>query len=76
VAPRTPDPETGAQVAGAGAAMPDLRDATLRDALMRLREMGAEVEYSGEGRVVDQQPAPGTPLRRGALCRITLGWTG
>ncbi len=56
--------------------MPDLTNATLRDALLRLREIGAEVEYTGEGRVVGQQPAPGMPLRRGMLCRITLGWMG
>jgi cell division protein FtsI/penicillin-binding protein 2 len=56
--------------------MPDLRDATLRDALRRLRALGVEAEYSGEGRVQDQQPAPGTPLRRGAKARLTLGWAG
>lgn len=56
--------------------MPDLRDATLRDALVRLRALGVEVEYSGEGRVREQRPEPGTPLRRGDRARLVLGWGG
>src|SRR5690606_1617339 len=46
--------------------MPDLGNATLRDALVRLRALGVEVDYTGEGRVVGQEPAPGTALKRGA----------
>ena len=56
--------------------MPDLRNATLRDALLRLREFGVEVEYQGEGKVVEQEPAPGSPLRHGLHCRLRLGWMG
>ena len=56
--------------------MPDLRESTLRDALARLRTLGVDVEYTGEGRVIEQEPAPGTPLRKGARARLTLGWAG
>jgi cell division protein FtsI/penicillin-binding protein 2 len=56
--------------------MPDLRNATLRDALLRLRALGVEVDYAGEGRVQEQSPAPGTPVRRGDRSRLKLGWAG
>jgi cell division protein FtsI/penicillin-binding protein 2 len=56
--------------------MPDLREATLRDALVRLRALGVEVEYTGEGRVTEQVPAPGTPLHKGARAQLKLGWAG
>jgi hypothetical protein len=56
--------------------MPDLRNATLRDALLRLRALGVEVEYAGEGRVQEQSPAPGTPVRRCDRSRLKLGWAG
>jgi membrane peptidoglycan carboxypeptidase len=56
--------------------MPDLRQATLRDAVERLRDLGIEVEYEGEGRVLKQTPAAGEPLRPGSICRLQLGWLG
>ncbi len=54
--------------------MPDLRGESLRDALRSLRALGIEVEYSGEGRVTGQSPAPGARLPRGEIARLTLGW--
>ena len=59
-----------------GRMMPDLRNATLRDALHRLQELDVEVEYHGEGKVLEQDPAPGTSLRKGGHCRLKLGWMG
>ncbi len=56
--------------------MPDLHNSTLRDALQRLRTLGVRVDYQGEGRVLEQTPAAGTPLRRGDHCRLSLGWAG
>ena len=56
--------------------MPDLRNATLRDALQRMQAMGVDVQYNGEGKVVEQDPAVGTPLRRGSRCHLKLGWAG
>jgi cell division protein FtsI/penicillin-binding protein 2 len=56
--------------------MPDLRNSALRDALSRLRALGVEVEYTGAGRVQEQFPEPGAPLRRGDRARLKLGWAG
>jgi len=56
------------------AVMPDLHNATLRDALQRLRRLGVDVDYEGAGRVHDQTPAPGVALRRGDRARLVLGW--
>ena len=56
--------------------MPDLGNATLRDALVRLHALGVEVEYTGEGRVIEQEPAPGEALKRGARAHLKLGWGG
>jgi len=56
--------------------MPDVRNTGLREALKRLREMGLEVEYTGEGRILDQQPPSGSPVRHGQHCQLTLGWMG
>jgi cell division protein FtsI/penicillin-binding protein 2 len=56
--------------------MPDLQGSTLRDALYRLRALGIEVDYEGAGRVREQAPAAGTPLRRGDRVRLQLGWSG
>jgi cell division protein FtsI/penicillin-binding protein 2 len=56
--------------------MPDLQNATLRDALGRLRTLGIEVEYEGAGRVKTQVPAPGTPMKRGDRAQLSLGWAG
>jgi beta-lactam-binding protein with PASTA domain len=56
------------------AEMPDLHNATLRDALVHLRRLGVQVDYDGAGRVQDQSPAAGTPLRRGDRARLVLGW--
>jgi cell division protein FtsI/penicillin-binding protein 2 len=61
---------------GAAPSMPDLRGAALRDALLRLRALGIEADYAGEGRVRDQSPAPGAPLHRGDRARLVLGWAG
>jgi cell division protein FtsI/penicillin-binding protein 2 len=78
-----PEKARSAKVAVSGSAestgpheMPDLQNATLRDALQRLRALGVRVEYQGEGRVLEQSPAAGTPLRRGDRCRLSLGWAG
>jgi hypothetical protein len=61
---------------GAVPTMPDLRGAALRDAMLRLRALGLEADYSGEGRVRDQVPAAGAPVRRGDRARLVLGWSG
>lgn len=56
--------------------MPDVRHSTLRDALLRLKDLGLEVEYRGQGRVLQQTPEPGTPVKAGESCVLELGWMG
>jgi hypothetical protein len=69
-------PAASTSPAPARDAMPDLRNATLRDAILHLQRLGVEVEYTGEGLVKEQTPAPGAPLRRGDRARLQLGWAG
>jgi cell division protein FtsI/penicillin-binding protein 2 len=57
-------------------AMPDLGNNTLRDALLKLKSLGLEVEYSGTGRIIRQEPAVGKTVRPGQKCVLTLGWMG
>jgi PASTA domain len=56
--------------------MPDVQHCTLRDALLRLKDLGLEVEYRGQGRVLRQTPEPGTPVKAGESCTLELGWMG
>jgi cell division protein FtsI (penicillin-binding protein 3)/stage V sporulation protein D (sporulation-specific penicillin-binding protein) len=56
--------------------MPDLTNNTLRDALLKLKNLGIEVEYTGNGRIIHQEPSVGTPVRQGQKCVLTLGWMG
>jgi hypothetical protein len=52
--------------------MPDLRGATLRQALAALTPRGVRVEIAGRGRVVQQAPGPGEPLADDAVARLLL----
>ncbi|HLP41948.1 MAG TPA: penicillin-binding transpeptidase domain-containing protein, partial [Fibrobacteria bacterium] len=56
--------------------MPDLADDTLRDALLKLKDLGLDVEYSGAGRIIHQEPPSGSPVKPGQKCVLNLGWTG
>jgi cell division protein FtsI/penicillin-binding protein 2 len=56
--------------------MPDLNNNTLRDALLKLKRLGLDVEYSGTGRIIRQEPAVGAPVKAGQKCVLTLGWMG
>lgn len=59
-----------------GNKMPDLRKASLLNALKALQEFEVQVEYQGEGKVLEQEPPPGTIMHKGDHCRLKLGWTG
>lgn len=52
--------------------MPDLRGASLRQALATLAPLGLRVELAGQGRVVRQAPAPGDALGGDATARLVL----
>ena len=52
--------------------VPDLRGLSAREALRRLsgRQMSARLQ--GQGLVISQSPAPGTPLDPAATCTLVL----
>jgi len=51
---------------------PDLRGLSARDALRALAQIGVIARLEGAGLVVEQTPAPGTPLERGVRCTLVL----
>ncbi len=52
--------------------VPDLRGLSARDALRTLAKLGVGARIRGNGMVVDQTPAAGTPLERGMVCTVHL----
>jgi membrane peptidoglycan carboxypeptidase len=52
--------------------MPDLRGASARDAARLLAQLGVAAHMLGDGLVIDQEIAPGTPIERGISCRVRL----
>ena len=71
-------PAKASKANGSGRVMPNLENDTLRDAMLKLRKtgLGLEVEYSGNGRIIRQEPASGAPVKKGQKCVLTLGWMG
>jgi cell division protein FtsI (penicillin-binding protein 3) len=69
----SPLPAVVALPAGAEApVVPDLRGLSARDALRALARLGLTARLHGQGVVVEQTPAPGTPLERGVTCWLVL----
>jgi cell division protein FtsI (penicillin-binding protein 3) len=52
--------------------VPDLRGLSARDALRTLAQLGITARLHGAGVVVEQTPAPGTPLERGTRSTLVL----
>jgi cell division protein FtsI (penicillin-binding protein 3) len=65
-----------ARISAGRRGMPDLNNATLREALSRLKHLGLDVEYTGTGRIIRQEPPAGAPVKPGQKCLLTLGWMG
>lgn len=61
-----------AEAATAGPVMPDLGGRTLREALVALTPLEAQVRIRGQGHVRRQAPGPGDPLPPGARVTLTL----
>ena len=57
---------------GPGGEVPDLRGMSARDANTQLAQRGLRARMSGDGFVVSQHPAPGTPIEVGAVCQLVL----
>jgi cell division protein FtsI (penicillin-binding protein 3) len=53
--------------------MPDLRGLSARDAVRKLTLVGVTARLDGDGIVVEQEPAAGSPLVAGDLCVLRLG---
>ncbi|HKP97470.1 MAG TPA: penicillin-binding transpeptidase domain-containing protein [Fibrobacteria bacterium] len=69
-------PAPASRAARDSRSMPDLNNHTLRDALLKLKDLGLDVEYTGTGRIIRQEPAVGVPVKPGRKCILTLGWMG
>jgi cell division protein FtsI (penicillin-binding protein 3) len=56
---------------GAGTiVMPDLSGLSMRNALSRMEGRGLIIKVSGNGKVVEQAPRPGTVIERGDFCYL------
>ena len=52
--------------------MPNLQGLSLKDALEVMGNIRMNVEYTGKGRVVAQEPKAEETLQKGAICKLTL----
>jgi cell division protein FtsI/penicillin-binding protein 2 len=52
--------------------VPDLRGMSAREAVRKLVKLGMNARTSGDGFVVSQDPAAGTPIDAEAVCRLVL----
>ena len=53
--------------------MPDILNLSLRDAIAKLQNFEIILNYSGAGQVTGQSPVPGTKMKKGMTCTLTLG---
>jgi len=52
--------------------LPDFRGLGAREAMRAVAQLGLTARVRGAGIVVDQQPAPGSPIERGTTATLTL----
>src|SRR5204863_5113291 len=52
--------------------LPDVTGMSARDAVRQLMKLGVNVRLAGDGAVRSQDPAAGTPLEPGMVCRLVL----
>jgi membrane peptidoglycan carboxypeptidase len=62
-----------AAATGSASLVPDLRGLSARDALRMLAALGMTARIQGTGVVIEQQPAPGSPIERGTHATLRLG---
>jgi cell division protein FtsI (penicillin-binding protein 3) len=53
--------------------MPDLTGLPMRKALIRIEGKGLIIKFSGNGRVMEQIPKPGTMIEKGDICYLKFG---
>jgi cell division protein FtsI/penicillin-binding protein 2 len=69
----TPSTRDGQDASADLSHVPDVRGLSARDALRVLARLGIPVRMQGTGFVLNQQPAPGTPLEPGLSSVLYLG---
>jgi cell division protein FtsI (penicillin-binding protein 3) len=67
-----PQPVVSLVADGPPGTMPDLRGMSAREAARKLVTFGMNPRMSGDGYVVSQEPAPGTPIDGQRICRLLL----
>jgi cell division protein FtsI (penicillin-binding protein 3) len=66
------DPVVTLVADGPPGTVPDLRGMSARDAVRKLVKLGLNARATGDGIVVSQTPAAGSPIDRDTLCRLVL----
>lgn len=51
--------------------MPDLKNYSLREAIVILTKLGLKYKVSGSGKISSQSITPGTQIKKGSICKIT-----
>ena len=72
VVDRNEQPTVSFIVDGLVGIVPDLHGMSAREAVRTLVKLGMRPQISGDGFVASQDPASGTPLEPGAICRLQL----
>jgi penicillin-binding protein 2 len=67
-----PPPLVSLVADGEAGTVPDVRGLSAREAIRKLVKVGMAARASGDGFVVSQDPAPGSPLEAGGTCRLVL----
>jgi membrane peptidoglycan carboxypeptidase len=70
--PALPAIVTVTDATGAAPIVPDMRGLSARDGLRMLAALGLSARLEGAGVIVEQTPAPGTQVERGALSLLRL----
>jgi cell division protein FtsI (penicillin-binding protein 3) len=52
--------------------VPDVRGLSARAAMRKLTQFGVTTRMQGDGFVIEQEPAPGTPIGEHTVCHLTL----
>lgn len=52
--------------------LPNVSDMGLKDALYLLENLGCRVRFKGKGRIVSQNPKPGTPIDKNTIVELEL----
>jgi cell division protein FtsI (penicillin-binding protein 3) len=64
--------ESFAETAENKKSMPDVTGKSLRAGLQVLQHFNLEIDLVGSGRIVSQDPAPGTQLKNGTVCLLEM----